>query len=188
VAVTDEINRRIQESGRSLLRHWVHPVRGLLDLDGTNPLPDSGGVATLLDMGAGIDFFVAYRNSKGIAGVATRAQYTGIFPTITLRNRSGTSELAKACEAVLADDARLRPEWAVHLYERRTDNHLRGVVAAHPRDLARYYLNGCRATHRFNSEDGTPFVPLYVQDLRAAGVDVREWWSNDEQPYQKALW
>jgi hypothetical protein len=188
VAVTDPIKRRIQQSGKTFLRHWEYPVSGLLDLAGTNPLVDAGQISALLDMGAGIDFFVAYRDGKGVAGIATRAQYTGIYATITLRNRSGTSELAKACEAVLDDDARLRPEWAVHLYERAADNHLRGVVAAHPRDLARYYLDGRRAGHRFNHDDETPFVPFEACDLRAAGLDVREWWSKDAQPYQQELW
>lgn len=168
--------RKIRDSGRALLRHWNERIAPALDLDGTNLMGDTSAVTELLDCGAGIDFFIAYRGGRGIGGIATRAQWDGVYKTITWRNRSTGSELARSCEAYLAGDARLRPDWCVHLYEDRSTGHLFYFAAAHADDLARYYLDGQRTGNRENHEDGTPFVAFATSDLRRAGIDVRDGW------------
>lgn len=183
-----DISRRIQESGQALLRHWRHPIGPALGLADTNLLGDDSPVSELLDMGAGIDFFVAYGGGRGICGIATRVQWRGMFTTITWRNRSTTSELSKACNAYLSQDRRIRPDWCVHLYEEQSTHHLHGFVAAHADDLARYYLNGHPASHRSNHEDETPFAAFDAADLRRAGIEVVDWWATDSHPNQLSLW
>lgn len=182
---SEEIARKIRESGRALLRHWPL-VSPRLGLGGTNPLlDDSGTLGLLLDCGAGIDAFVAYRGGRGVAGIAVRAQAAGVYRTICWRNRSTRSELARGCQAYLAHDARLRPDWVVHLYE--NGQKLWGFAAAHADDLAHYFLEGETVGNAENHSDGTPFAVFPATHLAACGVDVREWWCADINPDQPTL-
>jgi hypothetical protein len=182
------IARLAHESGEALMRHWERRIAHLLGLDNSNLIQvENSPLALLLDMGAGIDFFIAYGGGRALAGLASRVQSRGVYATLTWRNRSTASELARACNAYLASDARVHADWCVHLYEERTTHHLRGVVAAHADDLARYYLDGRPVAHLQNQDDGTPFAAFYASQLRTAGVPLVEWWSPDDNPYQGKL-
>jgi hypothetical protein len=189
VAVTDqeEIARLIHESGRALIRHWPH-ISPHLGLAGTNLLADeTGALGQLLDCGAGIDFFVAYGHGRGVAGIATRCQWTDVYRTLTWRNRSTGSEVTRSCHAYLDNDARLRPDWCIHLYEHAPSRRLWGFVAAHADALARYYLDGSLVINSTNHSDGTNFVGFGVLDLRSSGVDVIEKWAPNINPDQPML-
>lgn len=183
-----DMARLIHESGKALQRHWHHvgQVLGLPDCNLVIPGSDDPLVA-LLDRLAGIDCLIATRG-KGVSGIATRVQWRGIFPTITWRNRSSKSELSRACQTYLDGDARLRPDWSVHLYEDKTTRRLLGFAAAHVDDLARYYINGGLVTYKENHDDGTPFCGFGIRNLRAAGIEVRDWWRQGIDPWTDSLW
>ena len=180
-----EIAHKIHESGRAFERHQSL-ILPKIDLSHANVLiDDTGTLGQLLDCGAGIDAFGAYRGGRGVAGIAIRAQSAGVYRTITWRNGSTRSELARSCQAYLANDGRLRPDWVVHMYE--DGRKLWGFVAAHADDLARYFLEGLMVGNAENHSDNKPFAIFPATHLAAAGVDVREWWCADIKPDQPVL-
>lgn len=181
--MSDPIARLVQQSGEALMRHWpiVAPRIGLA---GTRLVPTTddfiGPLRDLIDAGAGVDFLLSH--GRRTIGIAARVQWDGVFRTLTLRDKSEHSELARACQAFTSEDMRLRPEWCVHVYEScrkregRIQQTLVGFVAARAFEVARYYLALGSYDPKFNGHGGDRFAAFAVPELRRAGVDVREYW------------
>lgn len=130
-----------------------------------------------LDVLAGVDAWQV-SDGRGIRGIASRVQYGSAWPSFTIRaaRTSGAeTELAKRLAALNEDDAGwLLPGLSAHAYLEAEGGPLLVAYVCETRPLYRYLRDGGRRTRRTNPADGNEFLVVWIDDLRTAGVEVRE--------------
>ena len=143
-------------------------------------------LATALDVLAGVDSWRVV--GGGVQGIASRVQYGHVYRTFTVRESrpSGAdTELAKRVRAILnPKEHYLFPAFTVQAYvERRRTGQLLYVCMVRTEELFRFILDSSDSlTRRRNAADGSVFIVVECDRLRAAGADVFEAAPKSEEP------
>lgn len=140
--------------------------------------------AKRLDILAGIDAWQAIQD-KGIRGIASRIQWykDKYYRSLTIRaeRKSGAeTELPKRLRAIKTGNGWLIPEYTFQGYviERRKGE-LIYMCMVRTTDLYKYVdwriRNGKPLKKLFNPLDGNLFHSIWVEDLKAFGIDIKEY-------------
>ncbi len=152
-------------------------VMQLLQIEGNNR-PD----ILRLDREFGIDFIGRHAKDE-FSWYSTRVQFGAVHDTLTLR-LSAASQRATEVEkraSQFAPGEYLEPVrdhyFTCHAYVNEPGTSVNQVFVAKTYDLIKYIVDGKPFTT--NQAKGNVFAVLNVADLRAHGVEVREWKFND---------
>jgi hypothetical protein len=147
---------------------------------GVEDAPDHPAVR-VVDKVAGIDGWYVSAGATRLQGIASRVQY-GTEPydsfTIRAKRRSGApTELEKKLDALQRQDQHFAvPHYTVQAWvERRRTGRALHVLLVRTQDLFEFVVaHPDRVERRRNPADGTEFIVVWADDLRDAGVDVKQ--------------
>jgi|GEM_PF-1190235 len=140
--------------------------------------------ANRLDILGGIDAWQVIQN-KGIRGIASRIQWyeDKYYRSLTIRaeRTSGAeTELPKRLRAIKTGNGWLYPEYTFQAYvTERRNGELIYICMARTTDLYEYVdwriRKGKLSEKLYNPQDGNSFHPIWVEDLKAFGLDIKEY-------------
>lgn len=174
-----EVSRDLTDSARDFetivwpeIKHWCRGGR-LVQMED----PAALGLAKDWDTLAGIDAWQVVQD-VGIRGIASRVQWSPkpwhSFTVRTVRSSGYTTEMEKRLGALREDAGWLFPALTVQAYlPARGRGPLLYACMARTMDLYTYVENH-RPPTRVNPVDGNVFSVLWVDNLRAHGVNVKE--------------
>jgi hypothetical protein len=134
-----------------------------------------------VDTVAGIDGWVISEGSTRLQGIASRVQYgTEPYESFTIRARrpsGAVTKLAKRLQALRdRDEHYVVPHYTVQAWvERRRTGRALLVLMVRTQDLFAFVVDHPdKVERRRNPADGTEFLVVWADDLRAAGFDVKQ--------------
>ncbi len=163
-----------------VVRRWL-PPGVFLTVEGEGEQP----ALKVVDTVAGIDSWYVSGDTR-LQGIACRVQYGEVpFESFTIRSRlpSGApTELGKRLDALARHDEHfVVPQFTVQAWvERRRTGRPLMVLLVRTQDLFSFVVEHPeKVEHRRNPEDGTEFLVVWADDLRAAGIRVEAWYQLD---------